>query len=86
MPNPQPKQENLQPGWNKGLEKARGVPKLAPGEVSRTVRVRGPEALFKELEALTPIQVGEILERHLRGHGLSRGVSEQLEGDGGDAS
>ena len=85
MPNPDPKQEHLRPGWNKGLEKARGVPKLRPGEVSRTVRVRGPEALFKELEALTPVQVGEILKRHLSGPRSSWGVGEQLEGGGGDA-
>ena len=63
VPNPNPKKEHLEPGWNKGLEKARGVPKLREGEISRTVRVRGDEALFEKLESLTPIEIGELLEQ-----------------------
>lgn len=64
MPNPNPKTEHLPKGTKKQLE-ALGVKPLEAGELSKTVRVRGSEALFGKLSEMNPKEIGEVLEKAL---------------------
>jgi len=61
--------------------KALGVEALDEGERSEKVRIRGPEALFRVLEGLSPKERGEALIRGLEVLGRWPG----LEGGEGDA-
>jgi hypothetical protein len=61
--------------------RALGVEALGPGERSEKVRIRGPEALFRVLEGLSPRERGLALIRGLEVLGRWPGP----EGGEGDA-
>jgi hypothetical protein len=61
--------------------RALGVEALGEGERSEKVRIRGPEALFRVLEGLSPRERGLALIRGLEALGLWPGP----EGGEGDA-
>jgi hypothetical protein len=61
--------------------RALGVEALGEGERSEKVRIRGPEALFRVLEGLSPIERGQALIRGLEVLGRWPGP----EGGEGDA-
>jgi hypothetical protein len=50
--------------------RALGVEALGEGERSERVRIRGPEALFRVLEGLSPRERGQALIRGLEALGL----------------
>jgi hypothetical protein len=50
--------------------RALGVEALGEGERSEKVRIRGPEALFRVLEGLSPRERGQALIRGLEALGL----------------
>jgi hypothetical protein len=61
------KNKNLRPN-----PQALGVTPLKPGEASRPIRVRAKLEVFKQLEGLSPTQVGLILE-----HAFFRGIANE---------
>ncbi len=60
MPNAKPNTKGLRPNPH-----TLGVEPLREGEVSKSVRIRGSEALHRRLRAMSAREIGEVLERAL---------------------
>ncbi len=60
MPNPNPNTKGLRPNPH-----TLGVEKLAEGEVSRPVRIRGSRELHERLKEMSAKEIGQVLKQAL---------------------
>ena len=62
MANPKPNMSGLRPGLNPRLRETRALEPLEPFEVSAPVRVRTSKETVRRLKAMSPKEIGALLE------------------------